>query len=126
MFMRGLEYAREMGYLQGCEMKIALDTTPILGRGAVKDTYNLLAEGIKKLARTLARKVEWVGSAVWAEEHDLHRYFCSSIKGQAEIDWHDEDARREFLQEIVEDADRLLAMAREAVQKLPKGSEDTR
>ena len=27
-------------------MKVAVDTTYILGRGAVKDTYNLLADGI--------------------------------------------------------------------------------
>ena len=31
-------------------MKVALDTTNILGRGAVKDTYNLLADGIVKLS----------------------------------------------------------------------------
>ncbi len=35
-------------------MKVALDTTNILGRGAVKDTHNLLADGIVKLARALA------------------------------------------------------------------------
>ena len=33
---------------------MALDTTYILGRGAVKDTYNLLADGIVKLLRVLA------------------------------------------------------------------------
>ena len=27
-------------------MKVALDTTYILGRGAVKDTYNLLSDGV--------------------------------------------------------------------------------
>ena len=35
-------------------MRVALDTTNILGWGAVKDTYNLLAEGIVKLLRALA------------------------------------------------------------------------
>ena len=35
-------------------MRVALDTTCILGRGAVKDTYNLLADGIVKLLRALA------------------------------------------------------------------------
>ena len=35
-------------------MKVALDTTYILGRGAVKDTYNLLTDGIVKLMRTLS------------------------------------------------------------------------
>ena len=33
---------------------MALDTTYILGRGAVKDTYNLLADGIVKLLRAQA------------------------------------------------------------------------
>jgi len=33
---------------------VALDTTPILGKGAMKDTYNLLAEGIAQLACRLA------------------------------------------------------------------------
>ena len=41
VFQRSLEFARESGYLQGRKMKVVLDTTPILGRGAVKDTYNL-------------------------------------------------------------------------------------
>jgi hypothetical protein len=126
MFLRSLEYAREMGYLQGRKMKIALDTTSILGRGAVKDTYNLLADGIKKLARTLARKVERVQPEGWAEERGLDRYFGSSIKGETEIDWDDEGARREFLRGIVQDADRVLAMAREAVHGLPKESDQTK
>src|SRR4051794_40546889 len=37
------------------KLKVALDTTNILGRGAVKDTYNLLGDGIIKLARVLAK-----------------------------------------------------------------------
>ncbi len=126
VFLRSLETARERGCLKGRGMKVALDTTSILGRGAVKDTYNLLADGIKKLARTLAQKVERVQPEAWAELHGLERYFGSSIKGQAEIDWDDADARGEFLRGIVEDADRLLAMAREVVEGLPKGSDQTK
>ena len=40
-------------------MRVALDTTYILGRGAVKDTYNLLADGIMKLMRALAAADEY-------------------------------------------------------------------
>jgi hypothetical protein len=123
VFVRSLDYAREVGYLKGRRMAVALDTTPILGRGAVKDTYNLLADGIKKLAVTLARQVDGMRPKVWAERHSLGRYFASSIKGQAEVDWDDEDARREFLGGIVADADRLLAMGRDAVQAFPEGSD---
>ena len=35
-------------------MRVALDTTNILGRGAVRDTYNLPADGMVKLLRALA------------------------------------------------------------------------
>ena len=36
-------------------MKVALDTTNILGRGTVRDTCNLLADGIVQLIRALAQ-----------------------------------------------------------------------
>ena len=51
VFERSLRFAKETGYLKRRRMKVALDTTYILGRGAVKDTYNLLADGIVKLMR---------------------------------------------------------------------------
>ena len=37
---------------------MALDTTPILGKGAVQDTYNLLGEGIEQLARRFNAMIE--------------------------------------------------------------------
>jgi transposase len=123
VFQRSLDYARETGYLKGRKMKAALDTTFILGRGAVKDTYNLLADGIKKLIYTLAKRIEDVKPKAWAQEHGFGRYFGSSIKGQAEIDWDDEEARRAFLQGIVTDADRLMEIARETLAQVPPGSE---
>ena len=51
VFEGSLRLARESGYLKKRGMRVALDTTYILGRGAVKDTYNLLADGIVKLLR---------------------------------------------------------------------------
>ena len=123
IFKRSLEYALDTGYLKGRKMKAALDTTNILGRGAVKDTYNLLADGIKKLIWTLGKRIERIKPTVWARDHGFGRYFGSSIKGQAEIDWDDEEARRAFLHGIVADADRLLEIARETLAQVPAGSE---
>jgi hypothetical protein len=98
-------------------MKIALDTTYILGRGAVKDTYNLLADGIVQVVRALAT-LEAKKADVWAKERGYERYFGSSIKGEANIDWDDKKARRAFLQGIVGDADRLLELARQAQRQI--------
>ena len=101
------------GLLRGRALQVALDTTPILGRGAVKDTYKLLADGIRQLLRTLAR-VQDRELAPWAERQGYTRYLAASLKGTAEIAWDEPTAREAFLAEIVADADRLLAAARDA------------
>ena len=45
VFERSLRFARETGYLKSRRMKVALDTTYILGRGVVKDTYTFVRMG---------------------------------------------------------------------------------
>ena len=121
VFESSLRLARESGYLKKREMKVALDTTNILGRGAVKDTYNLLADGMVKLMRALA-EVEKTQMMKWAEARGYERYLASSIKGEAAIDWSDRRARQALLAEIVADADRLLEVARQAQGTLAEGS----
>ena len=121
VFQRSLQFARQTGYLKGHRMKAAVDTSYILGRGAVKDTYNLLADGIVQLVRALAA-IEEVEVEVWAREHGLERYFGSSVKGEADIDWDDDKARQVFLQGIVADADRVLELARQAQGREPEES----
>ena len=119
VFEQSLRLARESGYLKrGRGMRVALDTTYILGRGAVKDTYNLLADGMVKLMRALAA-VEGVPLRRWAETHGYRRYVGSSVKGEAAIDWSDRRARRRLLAQIVADADRLLELARKSHEDLP-------
>ncbi len=118
VFRQGLAFAREVGYLRGRQVTAALDTSYILGRGAVKDTYNLLADGIVLLLRALAVR-EGSTPERWALVHDLDRYSGASLKGAAAIDWDDPAARRAFLQTIVADADRLLAHARQVLADLP-------
>ena len=121
VFEGSLRLARQSGYLKKRGMRVALDTTYILGRGAVKDTYNLLADGIVKLLRALAA-VANIGVGEWAEAQGYERYFGSSIKGEATIDWSDRKARAALLGEIVADADRLLELARQAWVELPEDS----
>ena len=54
VFESSLRLARESGYLKRRRMKLALDTTNILGQGAVRNTCNLLADGMVKLMRSLS------------------------------------------------------------------------
>ena len=113
--------ARQSGYLKKRGMRVALDTTCILGRGAVQDTCNLLAAGIVKLLRVLAA-VARIAVGEWAEAQGYERYLGSRIKGAAAIDWSDRKARGALLAELVADADRLLELLRPAWVELPEDS----
>jgi hypothetical protein len=127
IFQQSLELAKRHGFFQGKrKLKVALDTTNILGRGAVKDTYNLLADGIRQVLRVLATQAA-VSLVEWAESRGFRRYVSGgSLKGPAELEWNDPTERRRFLQGIVGDADRLLGLVREARGCLAEGSpEDT-
>ena len=127
IFQQSLELAKRRGKFRAKtgeqrKLKVALDTTNILGRGAVKDTYNLLGDGIVKLARVLA-KLSGQPLMAWAQAQGYGRYVGqTSLKGTAEIDWSDASERRRFLAEIVSDADRLLEQARVARTGLEEGS----
>ncbi|MPZ14968.1 MAG: IS1182 family transposase [Chloroflexi bacterium] len=123
IFRRSLELAKQKGFFKGKrKLKLALDTTNILGRGAVKDTYNLLADGIRLVLRVLAEQ-DSEDLEVSAEREGFGRYVVGpSLKGQAEIDWDDGKARRQFLSAVVADADRLLARVREARSTLAENS----
>jgi transposase len=125
IFERSLALAKRRGYFRAPQqLKVALDTTNILGRGAVKDTYNLLADGIRQVLRELARQAGTPLEA-WALPAGYGRYVSGpSVKGAAGIDWDDRAARERFLGEIVADADRLLAQVRAARAALAAGVPD--
>ena len=116
VFEGSLRLARQSGYLKKRGMRVALDTTYILGRGAVKDTYNLLADGIVKLLRVLAAVANATLPA-WAEAPGYERYFGSSIKGEAAIDWSDRKARAALLAELVADAELLGELLLQDVER---------
>jgi len=129
IFQRSLEVAKRRGVWkkghapqERQHMKLALDTTHILGRGAVKDSYNLLADGIVQVLYVLAKLGPFEVMDL-AEELGCVRYVHgSSLKGQADVDWTDPRARQRFLAEIVADADRLLELVRVTRRGLAAGS----
>ena len=121
VFQRSLQFARQTGCLKGRRMKVAVNTTYILGRGAVKDTYNLLADGIVQVVRALAQ-LDGTRAEEWALRHGLELYIGSSVKGEAGIDWDNKKERQALLQKIVADADLVLELARQAQGRFPADS----
>ncbi|MGI8608511.1 MAG: hypothetical protein ACR2MY_04680 [Candidatus Dormibacteria bacterium] len=103
--------ARKLGYLKSTgKLRVAIDTTNILGRGAVRDTYNLVADGILAVMRLLA-KASGKPLEKWAEDHGLSAYLGSSIKSEADLDWSSEAEKQAFLGALVEDARNVLELA---------------
>src|SRR5215467_2624151 len=129
VFQRSLDVAKHRGVWkkghppdERQHIKLALDTTHILGRGAVKDTYNLLADGIVQVLRALAKLGSFELTEL-AEELGCARYVQgSSLKGSADVDWSDPKARQRFLAEIVADAEELLKLVRGTRSDLTKDS----
>jgi transposase len=132
LFQESLECAKRRGKLRrDRKLRLALDTTPILGRGAVKDTYNLLADGIVRVLRVLAqqeglRRGDQAGFVAWATAAGYGRYAAHasggpSVKGAVALDWDDATARARFLADLVADADRVLEHARRVRSTLPAG-----
>lgn len=113
IFRKSLKLARQRGFLKKQKkLKVALDTTAIFGRGAVKDTVNMLADGISLVGRALALPA---GEAVeaWAEREGYSRYISApSVKGALDIDWDNRQQRAQALASVVADADRLLEQVR--------------
>jgi len=91
-------------------LAVAIDTTPILGRGAVKDTYNLVSDQIRRVVEAACGHAGWEVSVV-VSEHGLGRHFGTSFKGSVELDWSEETAKRALLSQWVADAQITLALA---------------
>jgi transposase len=122
LFEASLKLARRKGQLgRDGRVRLALDTSNILGRGAVMDTYNLISEGIRLLVRALAR-AKGQKPEEYASNQGLGRHLGSSIKGESQVDWDDEGARSAFLAGLVADARRAMELAGRVCQGLEKES----
>lgn len=126
LLFASVEEARRVGILRGGRIKACVDTTPVFGRGAVKDTFNLIADGITALCRALAKACSEKPEA-WAARNDFSRYWeASSLKGEANIDWTNDDERRVFLAGLLADVDRALLIAQRVIKSLEQGSQSER
>lgn len=89
----------------------AVDSTNTDCRGAVIDTFNLIAASIRQLIRASARCLGARPNEL-AQQWGLGAYMARSVKGAAAIDWSDEEQRNALLTEEVRNADALAEKVR--------------
>lgn len=115
IFDRGVEACRAAGLLKRTTLSAAIDTTPVLGRGAVRDTFNLVSDGIRHVVDEACRFKGWVREEI-VEAEGLSRHFSTSFKGSFDLDWSDAEARRAVVGQLVADARVALALATRALR----------
>lgn len=112
-FERSIALAKERGLLPA-RMFVALDSSPVRGRGAVKDTFNLLSDAIAAVVRAVAReKKESVEEIAAGAGLGRHVASGGSVKGSEIVDWGDEEEVGAFLAGLLKDCDRAVELASE-------------
>lgn len=112
-FERSIKLASEKGLLPKA-LRVALDSSPVRGRGAVKDTFCLLSDAIAAVIRAAGRKQGKQAGQI-AQEADLERHISgSSIKGSEVVDWGSQDDVSRFLTGLIEDCSKAINLAVQA------------
>lgn len=124
VFESSIGACRRAGLLKKKRLEVALDTTPVFGRGAVKDTFNLVSDQIARVIRAVAELKELDRDQLIAEQ-GLGRHFASSFKSQFDIDWDDDDQKRAVVAQLVADAHIALALAKSALRGYAADAEQT-
>jgi IS5 family transposase len=119
LFEVSVAACRRQGLGESKKLEVAIDSTPVLGRGAVKDTYNLVSDAIRKVIEDACRLKSWDREEVIAEQ-GLGRHFGSSFKGECDLDWSDAKERRALLGQLVADARIALQVAKRALRGYSK------
>jgi len=99
VFKKTLELAKEAGLLKE-EVDQVIDSTPMLGAGAVKDTYELLRDGIRKVLLSMDKKTKSrINLSLKAYDKGDHK---------PKINWDDKKERSELLSLLICDVREVL------------------
>ena len=125
VFESSVDACRRSGLLRRKKLEVALDTTPIFGRGAVKDTFNLISDQIRKVVEEVSALKGYELEGLVAE-HGLGRHFGASFKSQVTLDWDDAEQKRALVGQLVADARVALELARVTMRGYRKNAAEAR
>ena len=100
VFKKSLELARETGLLKE-KVDQVIDSTPMLGAGAVKDTYELLRDSIRKILSLMDKKKK--------SRINLSLKAYGKNDPKPKINWEDKTECQELLSLLVSDVKEVLS-----------------
>lgn len=106
LIRRTVELAKTTGDFGFKKLRLALDSAPIWGAGRVEDTFNLIGHGLVVCAACAADVWDTTSDQV-IEDAKLQVVGGSSVKAALDIDWDDQDAKKEALDRLLDDASRF-------------------
>jgi hypothetical protein len=119
---RTVALAKAKGTFGWQKLKVALDSSPLLGAGRVEDTWNLIGRALS-LVVDCAAKVVGVPRQDVVTQAKLDVLRGPSIKVALDIDWDDPAQQTQALQRLLEEVDRAQAWVAEhagdSVEKPP-------
>lgn len=124
LFESSISACRRAGLLRRKKLEVAIDTTPVFGRGAVKDTFNLISDQIARVVGAVVELKEVDRDELIAEQ-GLGRHFASSFKSQFDIEWDDDEQKRAVVAQLVADAHIALTLAKGALCGYASDAEQT-
>ncbi len=92
-------------------MRVAVDSSPLVGAGRVEDTINLLGHAARKIVGCASELLGWPGDRV-AREAGIPVLLGSSVKKALDVEWSDGNAKAQALARLVEQLDSLEAWIR--------------
>jgi hypothetical protein len=107
---RTVELARKSDKFGWKKLRVALDSSPLSGKGRVEDGWNLIGHAMMRLVAVLAR-VSGVDEAQIIEDTGATVLLGSSLKATLDIDWDDHAERSRTLARVVEQAEAVLGWA---------------
>ena len=103
---RTIDLARGRGGFDTKTLRLALDSSPLWGRGRVEDTLNLLGHAAHQVIGGLAALAQQEVAHV-IEPIGLSLFDAPSLKAALDIDWADADQKHHALQRLCDELDAL-------------------
>jgi len=105
---RTVTLAKQTGQFGWQALRAALDSSPLVGRGRVEDTWNLLGRALRTVVTCAATTLKVPREQVLAGA-GVTLLGASSLKAALDIDWGDPAAQIEALARLLAEVDRVEA-----------------
>jgi len=99
---RTVELAKETGLFGWKNLRLALDSSPLIGAGKVQDSWNLVGRALSAVVDCASACFEVPREQILAEA-GLKLLSGSSLKAQLDIDWDDADQQSAALNRLLDE-----------------------